>query len=412
VTMFNPQPHIDEQRYEALAAKAASGVITQAELDEAQALVDEAARSSIRIPAPLTDGEKWADKVMAEKIRSGDLPNLGPGFSDSLRAARALIEIADKKLFMRTKYGSSGLHARKYPVPYLPVKIKKFWEDVNKRATDVIVSEDKIFDLDLSPFVADNDGYLIPLSERFKETSPDIRHNPPDDVLPPGFEGFGFDAPTTPPVEDPQARFRRGVFLNALVGDSVKVGSAIFIIERVFSPYEAMAKKLGAKRKMFNLHQESDVVNVREQKGSWEDTTSMPIVLSDDFDSVSQTIQHLESEHNPPDDQDNGWFIRYTRSDGTGLMHRSAFNMDLLDDDEDQELTELLNYGLRQPIEVPKNAIFAFTQEGVARNQRLLELLTKAAEDDVEEQWLDPNDYEVVWESDDGQVALLPLEEE
>ncbi|MBF0098708.1 MAG: hypothetical protein HQM05_15390 [Magnetococcales bacterium] len=122
--------------------------------------------------------------------------------------------------------------------------------------------------------------------------------------------------------------------------------------------------------------------------------------------SMRMDVRVVES--NPPDD---GWFIRYTRSDGTGLMHRSAFDMDLLDDDEDQELTELLNYGLRQPIEVPRNAIFAFTQEGVAKHQRLLELLTKAAENDVEEQRLDPNDYEVVWESDDGQVALLPLEE-
>jgi hypothetical protein len=120
----------------------------------------------------------------------------------------------------------------------------------------------------------------------------------------------------------------------------------------------------------------------------------------------------VQTESNPADDQDDDWFIRYTRSNGTGLMHRSAFNMDLLDDDEDQELTELLTYGLRQPIDVPKNAVFAFTRDGVAKNQRLLELLTKAAEYDVEEQWLDPNDYEVIWESDDGQVALLPLEEE
>jgi hypothetical protein len=95
-----------------------------------------------------------------------------------------------------------------------------------------------------------------------------------------------------------------------------------------------------------------------------------------------------------------------------GLLNRQAFDTDLLDDDEDQELLELRTYGFQQPLDVPQGAVFAFTPEGLERNQRLIELLTKAAENDVDQQWLDPDDYEVIWESRDGQVALLPLYED
>lgn len=337
MTMFNPQPHIDEQRYEALAAKAASGAITQAELDEAQALVDEAARSSIRIPAPLTDGEKWADKVMAEKIQSGDLPNLGPGFSDSLRAARALIEIADKKLFMRTKYGSSGLHARKYPVPYLPVKIKKFWEDVNKRATDVIVSEDKIFDLDLSPFVSDNDGYLIPLSERFKETSPDIRHNP-------RIETFDLAGPGMKAVVDKELELYAwhvdalGRPLHEEVLGRNDIATVVVSDQFVgidVSKKMSVDKVVPAVARQIYVKDPNTVVEVTQRNpimGNYVEQFS----LSDIQKKFGVKIDVVDS--NPPDDD---WFIRYTRSDGTGLMHRSAFDMDLLDLEEEYPIEEI-----------------------------------------------------------------------
>jgi hypothetical protein len=109
-------------------------------------------------------------------------------------------------------------------------------------------------------------------------------------------------------------------------------------------------------------------------------------------------------------------FIRYVRSNGTGLMNQRAYNLDRLDDDEEQELTELLTYGLVQPPGrrglngIPDDAVFAFTQEGVEKHQRLIELLTKAADDDVDEIRFNPYDYKVIWESNDGQVALLPLD--
>jgi hypothetical protein len=136
------------------------------------------------------------------------------------------------------------------------------------------------------------------------------------------------------------------------------------------------------------------------------------------IDAIVGQVENLESggvaptpaagESNPPE----GWFVRLTRSDGMGLLNRQAFDTDLLDDDEDQELLELRTYGFQQPLDVPQGAVFAFTPEGLERNQRLIELLTKAAENDVDQQWLDPDDYEVIWESRDGQVALLPLYED
>lgn len=131
---------------------------------------------------------------------------------------------------------------------------------------------------------------------------------------------------------------------------------------------------------------------------------------------IEPRIQHVAlaswsdaaTASNPPE----GWFVRLTRSDGMGLLNRQAFDTDLLDDDEDQELLELRTYGFQHPVDVPQGAVFAFTPEGLERNQRLIELLTKAAENDVDQQWLDPDDYEVIWESRDGQVALLPLYED
>ena len=106
------------------------------------------------------------------------------------------------------------------------------------------------------------------------------------------------------------------------------------------------------------------------------------------------------------------WYVRFETGDGLGLMDRGAWDLGLLSDEEDQELVELLTYGLEQPRGVPGGAVFAFTREGLGRHRRLVELLGRAVGGDVEELWLDPGDYEVVWRSGDGQVALLPLGED
>jgi len=100
-------------------------------------------------------------------------------------------------------------------------------------------------------------------------------------------------------------------------------------------------------------------------------------------------------------------FYRYIHRNGLGLMNNQGLDRSRLTDDEEFELIELLDFGLEQPRNVPSGAIFAFSQDGVARHRRLLELLKKASMSGVRVQKLPASDYDVVWTSTDGQVALL-----
>lgn len=106
-----------------------------------------------------------------------------------------------------------------------------------------------------------------------------------------------------------------------------------------------------------------------------------------------------------------GSFARYVHLDGNGLMNNKSIDRSKLSDDEDFELIDLMDFGLQQPIDVPVEAVFTFTGEGERGHERLIELLSKAsASGGVRKILLDPSGYDVVWESADGQVALLPLE--
>lgn len=78
-------------------------------------------------------GRAWARNVYAEKLRTGDLPNLGPGFPDEARAARGVQAIADRKLFVR-----SGRSSRKLEAP-LSAKDKAFWSGVLAEANAMLV---------------------------------------------------------------------------------------------------------------------------------------------------------------------------------------------------------------------------------------------------------------------------------
>lgn len=107
----------------------------------------------------------------------------------------------------------------------------------------------------------------------------------------------------------------------------------------------------------------------------------------------------------------SGQYIRYVHQNGLGLMNNQGLDRMRLDDDEEFELIDLLDFGLQQPIEVPAGAVFAFTEEGAREHARLIELLTKASKTGVRKEVLDPQAYDVVWQSQDGQVALLPKQE-
>lgn len=102
--------------------------------------------------------------------------------------------------------------------------------------------------------------------------------------------------------------------------------------------------------------------------------------------------------------------IRYIHKDGRGLMNNQSLNYDKLDDDEHDEVqTEYL--GLQQP---PydlqnQNLTFVFTPEGEQKHKRLIDLLTIASKKGVIRQEIDLSQYQIVWTSSDGQLALKNL---
>lgn len=107
---------------------------------------------------------------------------------------------------------------------------------------------------------------------------------------------------------------------------------------------------------------------------------------------------------------ENSEMYRYIHNNGQGLMNNQALDRMKLSDDEEAELVELLDFGLEQPRSVPAGAIFAFTPEGVQKHRRLINLLKKASTSGVRKMVLKkPENYEVVWRSGDGQVALMPI---
>jgi hypothetical protein len=98
--------------------------------------------------------------------------------------------------------------------------------------------------------------------------------------------------------------------------------------------------------------------------------------------------------------------FRYETKSGRGLMNNEALDRMRLTDDEEDELIELMDFGLEQPRNVPGGALFAFTEEGEKKHERLLQLLKKAAKEEVVRREFPLKD--LVWESSDGQVAFLP----
>lgn len=99
--------------------------------------------------------------------------------------------------------------------------------------------------------------------------------------------------------------------------------------------------------------------------------------------------------------------IRYLHIDGRGLMNNNSLNYDKLDDDEYAEVEEEY-LSLQQPPSSIHNqsVIFVFTPEGEQKHQRLIQLLTKASKRGVKRHTVNLDDYNVIWNSTDGQLGL------
>lgn len=97
--------------------------------------------------------------------------------------------------------------------------------------------------------------------------------------------------------------------------------------------------------------------------------------------------------------------VRVTNRQGMGLMNNQALDRMRLSDDEENELMELMDYGLRQPRDVPYDAVFFFTEDGFRRHQRLIRLLRKASTGGYAEHRIRFTGVPL-WISDDGQVAI------
>jgi len=102
--------------------------------------------------------------------------------------------------------------------------------------------------------------------------------------------------------------------------------------------------------------------------------------------------------------------IRYVHEDGRGLMNNSSLNYDKLDDEEYSDVEDEY-LGLSQPPSDlhNKKIVFAFTPEGEQKHNRLIELLSKASKKGVRREVLDLSDYQIEWQSGDGQLGLKKL---
>jgi len=71
--------------------------------------------------------------------------------------------------------------------------------------------------------------------------------------------------------------------------------------------------------------------------------------------------------------------IRYTHSDGMGLLNNSGLDRMKLTEDEESDLYDLMALGLNQPINAPTTGSWYFTEAGEQQHARMLELLSKAS---------------------------------
>ena len=102
------------------------------------------------------------------------------------------------------------------------------------------------------------------------------------------------------------------------------------------------------------------------------------------------------------------YYYRYVHGNGMGLMNNQALDYMRLSDEEEADVQD--GYlALQQPRGVPAGAIFVFTADGVRQHAKLIKLLKKASRFGVRGTKLDPSRYKVIWDSGDGQLAVVPI---
>lgn len=108
-------------------------------------------------------------------------------------------------------------------------------------------------------------------------------------------------------------------------------------------------------------------------------------------------------------ENESSFAIRYVHKDGNGLMNNNSLNYDKLDDEEYEEVQDGYLALQQPPSDLwGKKIIFAFTNHGIQKHHQLINLLKKASKKGVIEQMLKLDDYEVIWDSRDGQLGLIP----
>ena len=96
--------------------------------------------------------------------------------------------------------------------------------------------------------------------------------------------------------------------------------------------------------------------------------------------------------------------VRYEHSDGRGLLNNQGLDRSKLTDDEEFELMEVMDFGLRQPPRETKGTFF-FTKEGERKHARLISLLSKASRSGVVRREATVTG-DVNLRTDDGQLAI------
>lgn len=103
-------------------------------------------------------------------------------------------------------------------------------------------------------------------------------------------------------------------------------------------------------------------------------------------------------------------YIRYEHNDGKGLLNNQGLDYDRLSDNESFKIEHFFLQMQQPPSGYHgKQVIFAFKNKAAEKRWLpFIKLLKKMSRTGIKRIELDPSKYDVDWETDDGQVALVP----